>query len=165
MLFVKKSQIPGAGMGLYTDTLIKKDEKVLEYIGEIITWAEAEKRDDDGKGGYVFYITKYKCIDAYAEPKNLARYANDARGLTRKAGCKNNSYYAVRNRRSFIIASRHIKPGEEIFVWYGTDYWLPWIESIKAQKKKKRDEEKAKAAHKKLEIKVQPHHHPKKSSR
>jgi SET domain-containing protein len=165
LLFVKKSQIPGAGRGLFTDTLIKKDAKVIEYTGEIITWAEAEKRDDAGKGGYVFYITKYKCIDAFGEEKGLAQFANDARGLTRKKGCRNNSYYAVRNRRSYIIASRNIKPGEEIFVWYGSDYWKEWLESFLAQKKKAKDEAKAKAAHKKLNIKVEPHHHPKRSTR
>lgn len=161
MLFVKKSNLPRAGKGLFTDSLIKKDEKVIEYTGEIIPWSEAEKRDDLGKGGYVYYITKYKCIDAFAFPDALARYANDARGVGRKKGIRNNCYYATRGGKAYIIASRTIKPGEEIFVWYGDDYWKEWLESVEALKKKKRAEARAKATHKKIKIKVEPHHHPK----
>lgn len=152
MLYTKKSTLPNAGLGLFTDTLIKKGEKVIEYLGEIITWAEAEKRDEKGKGGYVYYITKYYCIDAYRFPQHLARYANDARGVRRKKGIRNNSSYDTRGRRGYIVASRNIKPGEEIFVWYGPDYWGPWIEAMNEQKKKerarkKKNSRKAKTAH------------------
>ena len=161
MLFVKKSTLPRAGKGLFTDSLIKKGAKVVEYIGEIIPWSEAEKRDDKGKGGYVYYITKYKCIDAYEFPDAIARYANDARGVGRKSKTRNNSFYATRGGRAYIVASRNIKPGEEIFVWYGEDYWKEWLESVDALKKKKRAEARAKAAHKKVKIEMAPHHHPK----
>jgi len=164
LLFVKKSTLPRAGKGLFTDILIKKDTKVIEYLGEIITWAEAEKRDDQGKGGYVYYVTKYHCIDAYHHPEALARYANDARGLTRKNGVRNNSYYATRGRRGYIIASRNIKPGEEIFVWYGDEYWKEWIESVNALKKKAQ-QQKRKSANKKSRTELEFHHHPKRVAR
>ena len=78
---VKKSQIPGAGKGLYTLRDIKKGERIVEYLGEIITDAECDKRADQDKYGYIFYISKRKCVDAYNTPDALARYANDAKGL------------------------------------------------------------------------------------
>jgi SET domain-containing protein len=138
LLYTKKSQIPKAGLGLFTDSLIKKGQKVVEYLGEIITWPEAEKRDTAGKGGYVYYITEKFCIDAYKHPEHLARYANDARGIGRRKGIRNNCIYESRGKRGYIVATRNIKPGEEIFVWYGTDYWKPWLETYNEMKKKEK---------------------------
>ena len=160
LLYTKKSIIPGAGLGLFTDALIKKGQKVTEYLGEIITWAEAEKRDDADRGGYVYHITDKFCIDAYKHPELLARYSNDARGITRKKGVRNNCYYETRGKRAYIIASRNIKPGEEIFVWYGNDYWKPWLENIQEQKRR------ARAARKKAkdELIIHHKHHPKRSA-
>lgn len=123
MLYLKKSTIPNAGLGLFTDKAIKKGDTVIEYTGEIVTWPEALKRDKKGKGGYVFHITDKHCIDAYPVPDALAKYANDARGFSRVKGKKNNSVYETRKKQAFIVATRNIDAGEEIFVWYGADYW------------------------------------------
>ena len=50
MLCIKPSTIPGAGMGLFTTHPIKKGEEIVEYVGEIVTWAECEKRVKGVKG-------------------------------------------------------------------------------------------------------------------
>ena len=68
----------------------------------------------------------------------LRRYANDARGIKRKKGLRNNLIYATRGKRGYILATRNLKAGEEV-VWYGTDYWKPWLESHLATKKKERE--------------------------
>ncbi len=120
---VKTSQLPGAGKGLYTNKPIKKDSKIIEYKGEIINWKEYEKRVKEDKDGYLFYINKNRCIDAYSTPKFKARYANDAMGLSRMKGLKNNASYQVFGDRCFIVAERDIEAGEEIFVNYTKDYW------------------------------------------
>jgi len=120
---VKSSQLPGAGKGLYTNKAIKKDAKIIEYKGEIIDWKEYEKRVKEDKDGYLFYINKSRCIDAYSTPKFKARYANDAMGLSRVKGLKNNASYQVFGDRCFIVAERDIEAGEEIFVNYTKDYW------------------------------------------
>jgi SET domain-containing protein len=122
-LKVKRSQLPNAGKGLYTTTPIKKHEKIIEYKGEIIDWKEYEKRVKEDKDGYLFYINKKRCIDAYATPQHLARYANDAAGLRRVPGLKNNSCYEIFGDKCFIVAERDIAPGEEIFVTYTKEYW------------------------------------------
>jgi SET domain-containing protein len=145
MLFVKKSNIPKAGKGLFTDSLIKKDDLILEYTGDIITWDEVVKRSEAGRGGYVFYISKKKCIDAFDHPDVLARYANDARGMGRVQGLRNNAVYTIKKGRGYIQATRNIKPGEEIFVWYGPDYWDEHLEELKAFKKRVRSEAAKKA--------------------
>lgn len=122
-LIVKKSQLPNAGKGLYTSKAIKKGEQIIEYKGEIIDWKEYEKRVAEDKDGYLFFINKKVCIDAYDTPQHKARYANDAHGLSRVKGLKNNAVYDTVGDKCFIVATRDIKPGEEIFVNYTKEYW------------------------------------------
>jgi uncharacterized protein len=122
-LIVKRSQLPGAGKGLYTTEKINKDEKVVEYKGEIIDWKEYEKRVAEDRDGYLFYINSRHCIDAFSTPQHKARYANDAAGLSRVKGLRNNCSYQIFDDKCYIVAERDIEPGEEIFVDYTKDYW------------------------------------------
>lgn len=122
-LLVKKSQLPNAGKGLYTTTAIKKGEKVIEYLGEIIDWKEYEKRVERDEDGYLFFISKKRCIDAWNTPQHKARYANDAAGLSRVKGLSNNCNYEIEDDRCFIVAKKDIAAGEEIFVNYTKEYW------------------------------------------
>lgn len=122
-LIVKKSQLPGAGKGLFTTKPIKKGTKIIEYRGEIIEWKEYRKRVKEEKDGYLFFIRRNKCIDAYNTPQYKARYANDANGIVRVKGLKNNAQYEIHNDRCYIVATRDIKAGEEIFVDYSKEYW------------------------------------------
>lgn len=139
-LLVKESQLPGAGKGLFTDKPISKGEKVIEYKGEIINWKEYDRRVARDEDGYLFFINKNYCIDAYPTPQYKARYANDARGLTRVKGLTNNCDYEVHDNRCFIVAQRDIKAGEEIFVDYTPDYWKCVRYNIKLKKKNQKAE-------------------------
>ena len=123
-LKVKKSLIPGAGKGLFTTTPIKKGEKVIEYLGEIIDWEEYERRVERDEDGYLFFINKKICIDSFNTPEYIARFANDAAGLTRVKGLTNNTEYIIEGKkRCYIVSKRNIKAGEEIFVSYTKEYW------------------------------------------
>ena len=133
---VKKSILPGAGKGLFTKKDIKKGERVVEYLGEIVTEAELDRRAEKDIYGYAFYISKKKCIDAYFTPKELARYANDAKGLTKIKGINNNCCYVVYKNSGWIKAEKNIKAGEEIFVAYGAEYWKDIRDNIKLDKEK-----------------------------
>jgi SET domain-containing protein len=131
---VKKSQIPGAGKGLYTKRDIKKGDRFLEYLGEIITEKELDRRAEKDLYGYAFYISKKKCIDAYNSPELVARYANDAKGITRVEGLKNNCCYDIWKNRAWIMAEKNIKAKEEIFVSYGAEYWRDIKYNIQLEK-------------------------------
>lgn len=122
-LIVKKSLLPNAGKGLFTYKPIKKGTKIIEYKGEIIDWKEYEKRVERDEDGYLFFINKKHCIDAWNTPQHKARYANDAAGLSRVKGLKNNSVYEIEDNKCFIVATRDIAAGEEIFVSYTKEYW------------------------------------------
>ena len=51
-LFVKRSQIKGAGKGLFTAIDIFKDEVIAVFKGELIDDEEAFRRADKGKDKY-----------------------------------------------------------------------------------------------------------------
>lgn len=151
-LEIKKSRIPGAGKGLFATTLFKRGERVIEYTGEIITWAECKKRNEtlDGVGAYYFYVSSRKCVDAQNCLDSMARYANDAAGIARIPGIRNNSRFEVIKGKPYIIASRNIKPGDEIFVGYGKEYWDAMRENGFGLDKKQKEKQLAAHEHHKV---------------
>jgi uncharacterized protein len=149
-LLVKKSRLPGAGKGLFTTKPIKEDQRVIEYRGEIIKWKDYSERVKANKDGYLFFVRRDHCIDAWNTPQYKARYANDAAGLVKVKGLKNNCVYETEGDRCWIVATRDIKAGEEIFVDYTKEYWdvkrynLQWEKE--QQQKRDAAERKRKAA-------------------
>lgn len=146
MLYLKKSLIPGAGKGLFVKNEVKKGEIVCEYEGEIVPWSVCEKRAEEGHEGYAFFITKNRCVDAYFTKEAIGRYANDAKGIGRVEGLRNNAQYEIKTRkgekRVFIVATRTIKANDEVLVDYGKDYWKnlnkakDLMEKVKSEKNK-----------------------------
>lgn len=135
-LLIKKSQLPGAGKGLYTTKAIRNESKIIEYRGEIIGYKEYRRRARREEDHYLFYLRRERCIDAMHTPQYKARYANDAAGITRLKGVRNNSDYIIFGNKCFIVASRDIKAGEEIFVNYTKPYWDCMRKRLKKKKKK-----------------------------
>lgn len=142
-LEVKTSTLPKAGKGLFTKRDIKKGERIVEYLGEIITDKELEKRAEKDIYGYAFYINSRRVIDAYYTPEALARYANDAAGLQRTLGLKNNCCYEIWKNRGWITAEKDIKAGSELFVSYGAAYWKDIRHNLKLDQKSKREKKQA----------------------
>jgi len=135
-LVVKRSTLPGAGKGLFTNKPIPKGAKIVEYKGEIVKWKDVDTRD--GTNGYIYYVTRYHVIDAWKTKEALARYANDAKGLLRTDGLKNNCTYNIEGKRVYITSMRNIPAGSELFVGYGKEYWDIIKENWAAKKKKKK---------------------------
>lgn len=134
-LLIKKSRLPGAGKGLFTTKAIRKDSKIIEYRGEIIGYNEYRRRERREEDHYLFYLRKDLSIDALHTPQYKARYANDAAGITRVKGIKNNADYIIFGDKCFIVASRDIKAGEEIFVNYTKPYWDHMRKRMKKKQK------------------------------
>lgn len=135
-LKVKTSTIPQSGKGLFTAIDVPKGTVITEYIGRRATWADVE---DDADNPYIYFIDEQNVIDASNDLKSLGRYANDAAGLTRVPGLKNNAEYYEEDNRVYIKAKAPIPAGSEIFVSYGKDYWNQVRDNIKldtAAKKK-----------------------------
>lgn len=119
-LKVKKSQIPKSGKGLFTTVDIKKGQRIVEYKGRLYKWKDIKYQD--ATNGYLLYMTSQAVIDGRPS-KSFGRYANDAAGISRVPGLKNNAEYLYEGKRCYIESKRKITAGEEIFVAYGREYW------------------------------------------
>ncbi len=102
------------GLGLFAMESIKKGAYVIEYVGEVITPEEGDKRENR----YIFGVNERVDIDGSAR-WNLARYINHS--------CRPNCDAEDINDRVFIIARKNIMLGEEITYDYGKEYFDEWI--------------------------------------
>lgn len=129
-LVVKKSTLPGAGKGLFTRMDIPRKTRIVEYKGSVSKWKELG--EDEVDNGYLYYINRNHVINARPFLKAFGRYANDARGLTRVKGIRNNSRYVVDKKKVYIESVHPIAAGEEILVAYGNEYWQTIRNNLKA---------------------------------
>jgi SET domain-containing protein len=141
-LVIKKSTIPNSGKGLFTKKFIPKGTRIVEYKGRISSWKDV--KDEDGKNGYIFYVNRNHVINALPVKSALARYANDARGLVRIKGLRNNCDYITDGKRAYIESKKDIPAGAEILVDYGGDYWKTIRENVKLWAKEAKDDLKKK---------------------
>jgi SET domain-containing protein len=134
-LIVKKSSIPGAGKGLFTKKMIPKGIRIVEYKGKISTWKDADHQG--GMNAYIYYVNRYHVIDSSAN-KNLARYANDAKGANKIQALVNNCKYVQdENFRVFLESKKDIPANSEILVGYGKNYWNVIMKNRAEQEKEK----------------------------
>ena len=145
-LVVKKSTIPGAGKGLFTKVDIPKDSRIVEYKGRITTWKEVEW---DSENKYIYTINPKHVIDARRTMKALARYANDAKGLTKLKGVNNNCIYVNEGLKAYIESVKDIPAGSEILVAYGKEYWDVIRQNIKNEQREAKEKAAAKTKRKK----------------
>lgn len=102
------------GLGLFVLEDVRKGERVVEYQGEIVDDAEADRRSNR----YLFEVSKDVNIDGSSRT-NLARYVNHA--------CRPNCEDRIVGKRVFYVARRNIKAGEELTVDYGQAYYDHYI--------------------------------------
>jgi uncharacterized protein len=109
------------GRGVYASRVIKKDEKIIEYVGELIDKEISLKRanqqsDHAAKTGdaavYIFTLDDSYDLDGNL-PWNTARLINHS--------CEPNCEAYMKGQRIFIHALRNIKAGEELSFDYGFD--------------------------------------------
>ncbi len=109
------------GRGVYATCFIPKDERIIEYVGELIDKKESERRGTSQhskslKTGdaavYIFTLSRNFDLDGNV-PWNTARLINHS--------CDPNCEAWIEGRRIFIHALRDINPGEELSFDYGFD--------------------------------------------
>lgn len=133
-LYLKTSQIPLAGKGLFVSIPIYKNEIVALFKGEIIHAKEAKIRADRGQDDYFINCLDGTIMDSM-HVKCFAKYANDpnAYGVTiSKTPFKTNTEISMDDDDNIcLVASRNIKAGEEIFCSYGKKYWQNFNRRLK----------------------------------
>lgn len=113
---------PIHGRGIYAARDIPKETEVIQYIGDIITKAESERRAEqvrlrasqEGSGAvYIFTVNDQYDIDGNVA-KNYARYINHA--------CETNCEAVNINDEIWIETTRKVRKDEELHYDYGFDY-------------------------------------------
>lgn len=121
-LYVKESQIPHAGNGLFTAIRIYKDEIVSHFKGDILTDVQAKINAEEGLDRYFINLLDGTILDSM-NVDCFAKYANDASGFS-SSNFKNNAKIALdENNNVCLIATSNIKEGQEVFCSYGKEYW------------------------------------------
>lgn len=99
------------GLGLFTLEPIPKGEKIIEYVGPMVSNEEVERRVN---GKYFFGVNSKWTIDGTPR-SNTGRYINHS--------CRPNSEALISGRRVWVWSKRAIKAGEEITYHYGKEYF------------------------------------------
>nr|MBA2746695.1 hypothetical protein [Flavisolibacter sp.] len=110
--------------------------RIVEYKGKVSRWKEVKNESDNG---YLYTINRNHVINAKPYKKALARYANDASGISRIKGISNNCDYVNDGLRAYIESVKEIPKGSEILVSYGKEYWNVIKENIKTEKQKQKE--------------------------
>lgn len=119
------------GKGVFAVAPIPEGETIIEYVGEIISWKEAQRRHprDPAEPNHTFYFSLgdgSKVIDA-AVGGNSARWINHSCDPNCEADEDEES------GRVFIKALRNIEPGEELNYDYGLIIDEPYTKKLKAE--------------------------------
>lgn len=121
-LFVKKSQIPDAGKGLFTTLPIYKNEIISMFKGELLSEEEAEIRAKNGANRYFINMLDGSIMDSM-KVKCFAKYANDAEGLVKTEFSNNATITLDDDNNVCLVAMQDIVMEKEIFCSYGVKYW------------------------------------------
>lgn len=112
---IVRRRSPISGWGVYAGQPIEEDARIVEYKGELISQAEAWRRELrylPRQRIWIFTINTRWARDA-AFGGNVARYVNHA--------CRPNCWIDIEGRHIWIKASRAIRKGEELTYDYNTD--------------------------------------------
>ena len=116
------------GRGVYARALIPADTRIIEYRGERISNAEADRRYPDDFSAahhtFLFAVDDDTMVDA-AYGGNLARWINHS--------CDPNCEAVIEDGRIYIESIRDIQPGEELA--YDYNYILPERHTAKLKRR------------------------------
>ena len=123
---VRRSGVHGKGVFALQD--LAEGETLIEYVGEIISWDEAQDRHphdpEDPNHTFYFHVNEDRVIDALYGG-NSSRWINHS--------CGPNCEADEENDRIFIKALRNIKAGEELNYDYGLIIDEPYTKKLKAE--------------------------------
>lgn len=107
----------GAGLGLFADEDIAKDEYIIDYGGIILPNAKCTNHP----GKYLFEVDDHFTIDGSGR-ENIARYINHS--------CAPNCEAVIEDGEIKINSIKQIKKGEELCYDYGKEYFNQFIKPL-----------------------------------
>ena len=126
-LLVAPSAIACGGLGLFTSKDVAAGETVCYYAGLVYNFNTKNLLEDQSYLLYLGYSEMFDediFIDSLDLLEVKGRYMNDPLNETLYNVKWSRSLDNVAQLRCGVVATRDIIAGEEIFVSYGSDYWL-----------------------------------------
>jgi uncharacterized protein len=106
---IEVRESPLHGLGVFATARIARGRRILEYRGERVSHAEADRRydhkDPADNHTFLFIVDAHTVIDAGVDG-NEARFVNHC--------CEPNCESVIERGRVYIDAIRDIEPGEEL---------------------------------------------------
>ena len=122
----RRSGVHGRGVFALVD--IAEGETIIEYVGELISWPEAQRRHphnpQDPNHTFYFHVDETRVIDALYGG-NSSRWINHS--------CDANCEADEQDGRIFIKARRNIRAGEELNYDYGLIIDARYTPKLKAE--------------------------------
>ncbi|CAI5705583.1 unnamed protein product [Peronospora effusa] len=125
-----RSKLGAAGWGLFVDDFVAKDEFIIEYIGEMVSQEEADRRGavyDKVDRSYLFNLDTKTVIDS-TRKGNKTRYINHS---SKSPNCACKIMNVSSDFRIGLYATHDIQPHTELFFDYGYDKELYHAELLK----------------------------------
>ena len=123
---VRRSKVHG--QGVFALKRIRKGTRIIEYVGDRISHARANRRYDDHDENdnhtFLFAVDRNVVIDATVD-------GNDSRFINHS--CAPNCESNIEHRRVFIDCIRSIEPGEELNYDYGLMIDEPYTPKLLAE--------------------------------
>ena len=124
---VKKSSIPGGGIGVFSNKTFQKDSFITWYHGYL---KDSNDNNNNNNRYAVGYDEKKVLIGENRTPlligKGVAQLSNDAICLT-ITGMSNNCQLVHSGKFIYLKSLRRISKGEELFCGYGWKYWEGYL--------------------------------------
>jgi hypothetical protein len=118
-LRIKPSGMAGAGKGLFAESrdhlehewVFRPGDKIVKYYGDVLTEEQVDHRYGEGTAPYAWTVGQ-NVVDAACR-RGIAAFANHKPQSRANAKLAKNGY---------LVATKNIKNGSEIFVSYGRDF-------------------------------------------
>ena len=117
-LYIKPSQIPNAGLGLFTAIKLQKGDIIATFHGEVLKEQEAQRRQAENKHDYFMNLPNGLTLDCQ-NTQGFAKMANDGTNTTFTC----NAIITLYENQVVLVARKTILIHEEIFTSYGKQYW------------------------------------------
>jgi SET domain-containing protein len=119
---IKKSSIPGAGLGVFAVQAIKKGKRLGEYSGEQLNLGQFLKKKNTD---YCFEINRKNKPPFYIDGKFRGSWHSKVNGAkTNTEKKKINVVTYQYNQKIYFKTVKNIKKGQELLIDYGESYWF-----------------------------------------